>query len=143
MTALVLPIESVGYASLKSLALEGWVRNNILFVDACHRIQILTDKTSTHYYMKIQKEDKTTEYYFYFQNEGEITQKLISRAKGPMEQVEAFANSEDQPVEPEGSQKSKDKEPLPIQSGLVGLQAQHRFKSTYHHYAKLQKILKG
>ena len=141
MTALVLPIESVGYASLKSLALEGWIRNNILFVDACHRIQILTDKTNTHYYMKIQKEDKTTEYYFYFQNEGEVTPKLISRAKGPLEQVEAFANSEDQPAELEASQKSKE---IPtVQSGLVGVQAQQRFKSTYHHYAKLQKILKG
>lgn len=136
----MLPLESEGFGSLKSLALESWIRNNILFVEACHRIQIQTDKTNTHYYMKIQKEEKFTEYYFYFQNESEVCSKLLQRARTALNQVEAFSNAEELPEDNHSSQA-----PAPnssFQSGLVGSQAHQRFKTTYYHYSKLQKVLK-
>lgn len=91
--------------------------------------------------MKIQKEEKFTEYYFYFQTESEVSQKLLQKARSALSQVEAFSNSEDQSEDSHASHPA-----LPngvFQSGLVGSQAQQRFKTTFYHYSKLQKVLKG
>jgi hypothetical protein len=142
MTALVLPLETEGWASLKSFALDSWVRQNILFVDACHRIQILTSKTNANFSMRIQREDKPIEYNFYYQNESEVSPKLLEKARSALDTIHSFAKPEDQP-EDIGDISEKSPNSQHFQSGLVGIRAQQRFKSIFDHYAKLQKTLKG
>jgi hypothetical protein len=142
MTALVLPLESEGCASLKSLAHEAWVRKNVLFVDACHRIQILTNNTNENFSMRIQREEKLAEYHFYYQNVSDLNPKLLQKTRMALDTIEAFANPGDQ-LGDSGNISETSCNRLNFQSGLVGVKAQQRFKSIHDHYSKLQKSLKG
>lgn len=141
MSALRFPFDSEGFPSLKSLSGEGSLRNLLLFVEPCYRIQILVEKTDSQYEVRINKEGSISKYVLYFQTEAEAAPKLVQKGKSALFVIEQFANEEDQT--PQLSEAPGSGQNAQFQSGLVGPQARQRFKTIHHHFSKLQGSVKS